>query len=75
MPDGRRTGGDASSPYSRASADAETLLDGAILLAVLPGGPDERPKDDREREDADGGNQYREEDAHGDRSRVMKGRP
>lgn len=54
------------SPEPSATAHAKTLLDGPVVLTVLPRRPDERPGDDRQCEDADAGNQYSEKRAHVD---------
>lgn len=56
--------GSGSPAQARATADTEALLEGPLFLTVLPGRPDERPGDDREREDADSGDEYLEERAH-----------
>jgi len=54
--------GSASEP--RSSANAKSSLDGAILLAILPGCPDEQPHDSGESADADCGDHYPKERAH-----------
>ena len=54
-------------PEPSSSADAEAFLYGAVFLAVLLRCPDEGPNDDREREQADSGNHYPEDYAHGGR--------
>jgi hypothetical protein len=53
-------------PEPSATVHAKTLLDGTVVLAVLPRRPDERPGDDRQCDDADAGNQYPEKRAHVD---------
>jgi hypothetical protein len=52
------------SPQPSPSADTEAFLEGPFFLSVFPGRPDERPSDERERNDAYGGNHYPEEGVH-----------
>ena len=49
---------------ARAAADAEPFLNGPVFLAVLLSRPDERPSNDRERDDAHGDDHYPDEGAH-----------